>query len=239
MSAETYLQALWPLIFLGVVVAGSAEQEAPTALLTRVDHLVYATPDLRLGIDTVEKLTGVRATPGGQHPGRGTRNALLALGPAMYFEIIGPDPEQATPSQPRPFGIDTLSGPRLVTWAAKETDLEQRWRDARASGVQLGAVIPGSRRRSDGVVLSWRYTDPRTVVADGVIPFFIDWGKTPHPSGTAARGLRLIGLRAEHPDPEQVHGILSSLGLDLRLQVGSRAALIATLSGPRGRVELR
>jgi hypothetical protein len=239
MSAEIHLQALWLLVFLGVVVAGPAEQEGPTRLLTRVDHLVYATPDLQLGIDTVEKLTGVQASPGGQHPGRGTRNALLALGPGAYLEIIGPDPAQATPSQPRPFGIDQLTGPRLVTWAAKETDLEQRSSDARARGVRLGAVIPGSRRRSDGVLLSWRYTDPRTVVADGIAPFFIDWGKTPHPSGTAAQGARLIDLRGEHPDQEHVREILSRLGLDLRVQTGSRAALIATLSGPRGRVELR
>jgi pimeloyl-ACP methyl ester carboxylesterase len=34
-------------------------------LLNAVDHLVYATPDLQLGIDRIEKLLGVRATPGG------------------------------------------------------------------------------------------------------------------------------------------------------------------------------
>ena len=44
---------------------GSAE------LLPRVDHLVYATPDLDSGVEEIEKLLGVRATPGGQHPGRG------------------------------------------------------------------------------------------------------------------------------------------------------------------------
>jgi Glyoxalase-like domain len=227
------------LTLLVVVVTDPSAQAPNTRLLTRIDHLVYATPDLQPGIDSVEKLLGVRATPGGQHPGRGTRNALLSLGPGVYLEIIGPDPEQATPSQPRPFGIDRLTGPRLVTWAAKGTDLEHWSSEVRAKGVQLGTVTPGSRRRSDGVLLSWRYTDPRTVVVDGIAPFFIDWGKTPHPATTAAQGASLVDLRAEHPDVKTVQAVLDVLQLDLRVQAGPRPTLIATVNGPRGRVDLR
>ena len=88
-------------------------------------------------------------------------------------------------------------------------------------------------------MLSWRYTDPRTVVADGVVPFFIDWGKTPHPATTATQGASLVTLRAEHPDAERVQRMLTGLGLDLKVQPGSRTALIAIISSPRGRVELR
>lgn len=223
----------------GVIVAANVTQIGSAGLLAAVDHLVYATPDLQVGIERVERMLGVRATPGGQHPGRGTRNALLSLGPGTYLEIIGPDPEQPTPAQARPFGIDDLEEPRLVTWAARGKELEQLASEADRRGVKLGEVISGSRQRGDGVLLSWRYTDPRTVVAAGIVPFFIDWGKTPHPAATAAQGASLIGLRAEHPDPKQVQEALSRLGLDLRVQRGSRAALIATVSGTRGRVELR
>src|SRR5260221_11506751 len=92
---------------------------APTGVLAQVDHLVYATPDLQLGIDTAEKLFGVRATPGGQHPGQGTRNALISLGPASYLEIIGPDPDQPRPPGGRRFGIDDLKAPRLLTCVPK------------------------------------------------------------------------------------------------------------------------
>ena len=161
---------------------------APAAgdLLAKIDHLVYATPDLNAGIDRIELLLGVRATPGGQHPGIGTRNALVALGPSCYLEIIGPDPEQPKPERPRTFGIDDLKAPRLATWVAKGTDLEQLARAAASRGVTLGDVIAGSRRRPDGVVLAWRFTDPRTVVADGIVPYFIDWGTSPHPAADAA-----------------------------------------------------
>ena len=91
----------------------------------------------------------------------------------------------------------------------------------------------------DGVVLAWRYTDPRTVVADGLVPFVIDWGTTPHPAATAATGASLVALRAEHPDADRVRKMLDDLGIDLRVDKGSRAALVATINGPRGRVELR
>jgi hypothetical protein len=92
------------------------------------------------GVERLERLLGVRATPGGQHLGRGTRNALLALGPDSYLEIIAPDPDQPRPAEPRWFGIDALQEPRLVTWAAKGTSLDRLANDAAERGVTLGAV---------------------------------------------------------------------------------------------------
>jgi hypothetical protein len=227
------------VMFAGMMSAGAVAQIRSGGLLATVDHLVYATPELNLGVERIEKLLGVRASPGGQHPGRGTRNALLALGPTSYLEIIGPDPEQPTPAQPRPFGIDDLKEPMLVTWAAKGIDLERRASQAERDGVKLGAVIAGSRRRADGVMLSWRYTDPRTIVAGGVVPFFIDWGTTPHPASTAARGAALVALRAEHPDAIRIQTAVTRIGLDLRVQPGPRPALIATVNGTHGRVDVR
>src|SRR6185295_13315433 len=176
---------------------------APSGVLAQVDHLVYTVPDLQQGIESAEKLFGVRATPGGQHPGLGTRNALVALGPSSYLEIIGPDPEQPKPAGRRRFGIDELRAPRIVGWVAKGAEVDTLAAAAADKGVKLGAVIPGSRRRPDGVVLAWRYTDPAAVLADGLVPYFIDWGTSPHPSATATRGATLISVRAEHPDAER------------------------------------
>jgi len=181
----------------------------------------------------------VRATPGGQHPGQGTRNALISLGPAAYLEIIGPDPDQPRPAGGRRFGIDDLKAPRLLTWVAKGKSLDKFAADAKARGIDLGSVIPGSRKRPDGVVLSWTYTDPRTVLADRLVPYFIDWGASPHPSATAAKGVTLVSLRAEHPDAEKVQSMLKQLGLDLTVTRAAKPSLVATFNSPKGHVELR
>jgi hypothetical protein len=222
----------------GVAATRGVPAGAAAGLLSQIDHLVYATPDLTVGIETAERLFGVRASPGGQHPGEGTRNALIALGPTLYFEIIGPDPDQPRPERGHRFGIDELRAPRLTTWVAKGRNLEKFAGEAAAHGVNLGAVISGSRKRPDGVILSWRYTDPRVVLADRLVPYFIDWGASPHPSATAAKGVTLLSLRAEHPDPDRVARMLHQLGLDLTVTAGPRPALIATFDSPKGRVQL-
>ena len=231
------------LCALAVMVAAGVESNTQSqdaaALLGKVDHLVYATPDLEAGVARVESVVGVRATAGGQHPGQGTRNALVRLGPASYLEIIGPDPDQPEPGEPRRFGIDTLRSPRLVRWAAKGRDLASMVADARRHGVMLGDVLPGSRRTPSGVLLSWHLTDQRTIIAGGIVPFFIDWGQTPHPSAAAPTGATLVGLRAEHPDPAAVIEILERLGVSMPVTRGPVPALVATIRGPRGQVELR
>ena len=216
-----------------------AQSDDAAVLLRQIDHLVYATPDLSVGVERIEGLLGIRATPGGQHPGEGTRNALIALGPTSYLEILAPDPEQPKLDHPRRFGIDTLSGPRLVTWAAKGHNLTQAVNDAHRRGVPLGDVISGSRRTPAGVLLAWHTTNQRAVIADGIVPFFIDWGTTPHPASTAVSGATLVSLRAEHPDPTGVGRTLNQLGLELPVTKGPAAALVATITGARGRVELR
>ena len=222
-----------------VLAGADANQQMKTELMDRVDHLVYATPDLAAGVERVEKLLGVKAVAGGQHPGGGTRNALIRLGDESYLEIIGPDPDQPKPPRPRRFNIDELKLPQLVTWAAKGNDLETIVENAKKNGIGLGQVQAGSRKRPDGVLLAWRLTVSPSLTADGLVPFFIDWGKTPHPAAALPKGCTLVALRAEHPNPKRVQAELAALGLNVVVNPGHGPSLVATIRTPKGEVELR
>ena len=226
--------------FLAVAMALARPIRAQdTRYLAQVDHLLYATPDLDLGVATVEQLLGVHASTGGQHLGFGTRNALISLGPSMYFEIVGPDPAQPKPAGPRRFGVDELKAPQLIGWVARTTGLDALVTRARAAGIPMGDVLSGGRTLPDGTTLSFGYTDPSAVIEHRLIPYFMDWGHSPHPGTTAAKGARLIALRAEHPDPARIEKMLRVLNLDLPVTKGPQPMLVATLEGTKGRVELR
>jgi len=205
-----------------------------------LDHLVYATPDLAEGVRLVERLLGVTATPGGQHPGAGTRNALIGLGGERYLEIVGPDPEQAAPAGGRRFGIDGLTQPRLVTWAVKAPGIAARVERARKRGWDPGEPEGMSRRRPDGLVLEWTLTRAPESFGDGLIPFLIDWGQTPHPAASLPEGCEFVRVRGEHPNAGKVRDALLALDEDLSVIPGPEPVLAAIIRSAKGRlVELR
>lgn len=204
-----------------------------------LDHLVLAAPDLDGGRAWVEDRLGVEPAPGGSHPGVGTRNALLSLGPRSYLECIGPDPDQPEPSRPPPFGMDELEAPRLVTWVVRRDGLDEatgRWRER---GVDAGDASRWSRRRSDGALLEWELTDPFLDRLGGVVPFFIDWLDSEHPATTAPHGCALAELRLRHPEPEEVRRVLEVLELEVPVEFAAEPGLEAVLDTPRGRRTLR
>ena len=212
-----------------------------------VDHLVYATPTLEETVGEVAEMCGVTPGPGGRHPAWGTRNHLLSLGGRTYLEIIGPDPSQPPPPEPRIFGLDSLERPRLVRWAARASSLGPIVREARRAGVELGELLPGKRLRTDGVLLSWELTDPRIAPADGLVPFLIDWLDSPHPARNApgnspSDACRLLYLTATHPDPDSVRSALRAIPVPgiaaLPVQPSEAPELTAVLSTPRGEVQL-
>jgi hypothetical protein len=204
-----------------------------------LDHIVYAVPDVAKAVADLEQRLGVRATPGGKHTGIGTHNALLSLSEDSYLEIIGPDPDQPPPAMPRPFGIDTLTAPRLVTWLAKARDLDKQIEQARTRGYDLGTPTPMSRNLPDGTRIEWRLAIPPQPLGDGLVPVLIEWHTDQHPAKTSARGCKLVELYGEHPRPETIRPILEAMGETLDIRQGPAPALTATLDTPKGRVVLR
>ncbi len=215
----------------------------PTALRgvrASLDHLLLGTADLSQGVAWVAERIGVEAVFGGRHEDLGTANYLLSLGPDVYLEILGPDPESPPRQASLPFGIESLAEPRLVTWAARRSNLRALAASTASRGVSLGEVRSGSRIRPAGAELRWEITDLTAFPHDGIVPFFIDWGTTPHPARTAPPGGRLLSLRAEHPNASAVSSTLRALSLNLEVDEGPEPALVArirTLSGDE--VELR
>ncbi|THV22858.1 VOC family protein [Glycomyces paridis] len=205
--------------------------------MSSLDHLVLATPDLAGTVAEVARLTGTAPVPGGVHLGLGTRNQLLGIGDGAYLEIVGPDPEQAAPQGPRPFGIDGLDEARLTTWAIRVEDVDAAVAAAREAGHDPGEPWDMSRQTPDGERLSWRLTLDRNRGHSGLVPFLIDWGRTPHPSA-GLPVVPLVGLEAVHPEPGLVEGPLDALGAKLPLKAGNRPSLAATLFGEHGLVVL-
>lgn len=205
------------------------------AIPATLDHLVLATPDLATTVAGFARRTGVTPAPGGVHLGRGTRNYLVSLGGTAYLEIIGPDPEQPTPTGPRPFNVDALSTARTVTWAISPPDLDAAVASARARGYDPGSVHPMSRRRPDGTLLEWRLTDGDTQHPSGLVPFLIDWGSALHPSASGLPVTPLLSLSATAPDPDEIHPLLAALDTELTLREGP-VGLSFTVDTPRGKV---
>jgi hypothetical protein len=218
--------------------AGAAEGLVPAA--SAVDHLLLGVSDLERGIDWVEERTGVRAAIGGSHPGVGTRNALLSLGGRRYLEIIAPDPAQTAFN----FRIDVrrLSEPRLITWAAGTKNVEAVAKRARAAAFDVFGPQPGSRKRPDGKLLSWKTFGVKSeLAADGVdpIPFFIEWAAdSRHPSEDSPKGCELVALEIAHPKPADVDGVLTKLGIEAKAKARNRVVLLATLRTPKGTLKL-
>ena len=201
-----------------------------------IDHLIVATPGLEAGIEHLENLIGVPAIAGGSHPGMGTCNALIGLGPECYLELIGPDPAQPDFNGTRPFGIDALEDTQLVGWAARRDGLSQF---AQAQQ-HLGEVIAISRETTTGELLGWEmaFVSGAGPEAMSILPFFIDWGPTPHPAQQCSQEAKLTRLQLQHPRPAEVLSFLSALELDISVSTAPKPGICAFITCPKGQLRL-
>ncbi len=224
--------------------------------MTILDHLVWAVPDLESAMDRVRAEWGCEVLPGGRHPRWGSWNAVVPIAGEAYVEIIAPHPEPPE-STHRIFGLDSVRWPTLVTWAvrpgggpsAKASQgpggggvpaLEKLAQRAGETGVEMGALLAGSRRTPEGRLLEWTLSDPSRPRLGGVIPFLIGWGETPHPSGIRPAEVSLLSLELAHPDVGKVEAALAALqtAVDVRITPSPRPGLRARLATPRGAIEL-
>ena len=203
-----------------------------------IDHLVFATNDLQQGVARIETLLGLSTSPGGSHPGMGTRNALLSLGPKCYLEIIGPDPDQTEFQGERIFGIDTIEQGQLVHWCIRRHGLSSFVQRMTQKGVEMSDVIPMSRVTAEGNRLNWELAFPKSFGEGCTLPFFIDWGSSPHPASECPPGGELKEFEICHPDATPINEQLKTFSIEPCAIEEPRPRYRAIIRSPRGEVGL-
>ena len=199
------------------------------------DHILLGAPDLDVGIRWVEERTGGRAKFGGNHPGAGTRNALLSLGTGHYLEIIAPDPAQANAPDVR--HLRELSSPRIIQWAIHTGDIATAKSMVEAAGIKAVGPQPGSRQRPDGKLLRWQAL--RIEQTTPLVPFFIQWEVgSPHPSSDSPRLGTAKSLYFETPQPDELRRILHATAVQAEIRKSATPRIVLVVQTPKGEIEM-
>jgi hypothetical protein len=202
----------------------------------RIDHLVWYSQNLVEGREFFGKKMDLPAVYGGEHPGEGTANAVMALGKQTYLEILGQDPAQGG------LGLDaeirSLHGAGLYHWAVGGVDLHEVKNRARAAGLESSELVAGGRIKPDGSKLNWTCLGIRNHGFGALVPFFIDWMNSEHPAVSAPQGGILADFEVHTPRPRQLNEIFRNLGLDIKVTQGPTAGFAAVLESGKGPLTL-
>lgn len=211
-----------------LLLALPATLGAQTVSAVDLDHIILAAQRLGPAMESFARLTGVTPKRGGQHPGRGTENALVSLGGGHYLEIL-------SPITPPPDSVKGVAELMPIGWALHTRDLDGLLVKLRSAGFQPSGPTPGSRLTPDSTLLKWRtaaVTGPGLELA----PFFIEWSKTTaHPSTTSPTGCKLEALELNVPEPARLRELFAAAGYQINVKPGSPWIQLS-LDCPKGRV---
>jgi hypothetical protein len=202
--------------------------------MLRLDHVVYAVPDLDQVAVRFREEFGLDSTEGGRHERWGTANRIVPPG-GQYLELVAAVAEQVAAETA--FGRGVLEragrGGGCFTVAAVADDL-----DAVASrlGLEVGS---GSRTRPDGQTVRWRMVGLDDPGRQAWMPFFLIWDISDelHPGrARVGHGVRATGLAWVEVggDAERLRTWLGGDELPIRVtddEPGIHRVAISTLDG--------
>lgn len=138
---------------------------------TMIDHVVVVIRDLDAASADAER-AGFTVTPGGEHAGGTTHNALIPFADGSYVEMIAfrePDERQAHKWWPR-----LWKGEGLVDFALLSPDLVAEAREIGQRGLNVPEPAENGRLRPDGARLAWRAVQTQETVGESGLPFIIE-----------------------------------------------------------------
>lgn len=158
----------------------------------QIDHLVIAVRDLAQATADYAR-AGFTVTPGGEHAGGATHNALVAFGDGAYFELIAfREPERP---QTHRWWSRLARGEGLIDAALLADGLAAEAARLRDAGLDPEGPHDGGRVRPDGQRVAWRTLRLAGGEGGAALPFVIE-DVTPRglrvPNGPASRHWRPI-----------------------------------------------
>jgi catechol 2,3-dioxygenase-like lactoylglutathione lyase family enzyme len=136
----------------------------------RLDHVVIRVYDLAAATASYTAL-GFHVVPGGEHPGLGSRNTLIAFEDDSYLELIAFGSSPPRRILPRHVRLRELAGRSaqerhwlpwesssegVIDFALTPSSIEDAITAAHARGLQVEGPFPGGRLRPDGQRVGWQ-----------------------------------------------------------------------------------
>ncbi len=218
------------LLSLGGAGAATA---APGAARLRLDHIVWAVPDLEEGRRQIEAWTGILPVLGGHAPGATqSHNALASLGGGTYLEVFAP---RVAMRSGRWLDLVSDGKPHIASYALRTNGFDALLKAVPNAGLSPSGPRAMGRVRADGGELNWKLLNVSGSALDDSLPFFIDWlGSKPHPSEDSPQGIALERFEVNHPDADQLRRVFSALAIDIPVQRADKPSFAARLRTPKG-----
>ena len=162
-------------------------------MLTRIDHVMIAVPDLERAIDAYTRI-GFDIYPGGAHTGRATHNAI-AFHQDDYLELLSlrdPNAPIAAGSSDARLAEFLARGGGFRYVAVQSDDLAADVAAMRRRGVDVSDPAAGARRSPSGQELEWRAAG---LGAGNPLPIFVVQHLTP-----LADRRRQVARARDHPN---------------------------------------
>lgn len=205
----------------------------------QLDHVVYGVQDLEAAAMRMKQEFGLGSAPGGHHPGWGTGNRIVPLGPCYIELLAAVDPSVARQNELGNTLLDAVAdGDRFLGWCVATDDI-----DAVAARLDL-PVTAGTRERPDGVVLRWRSAGLERALREPSLPFFITWEipEDLHPGRAEAdhvgepRGIAWVEIGA---DAIRLNEWLDGSELPVRVVGGPPGVLAVAIAADSGDIVIR